>query len=202
MSPLVPALLSATLTVSGPALARDPDPQGAGVWPLEPRPEVVHGFDPPDTSFGAGHRGVDLAGAPGQGVRAALGGQVTFAGRLAGRGVVVVSHGPTRTTYEPVRATASVGDLVDAGGAIGVLEAGGLSHCAPRLCLHWGWLRGEVYLDPLELVGAGPVRLLPLSGLAPVPAEGSSLSPGLRPARVATPLELAGGLAVLGRRAG
>ena len=35
-------------------------------------------------------------------------------------------------------------------------------HCLPRACLHWGWLRGETYLDPLRLVGGGPVRLLPL----------------------------------------
>lgn len=47
-----------------------------------------------------------------------------------------------------------------------------LSHCFPRACLHWGWLRGETYLDPLELVGAGPVRLVPWQGLASGRASG------------------------------
>lgn len=137
----------------------DPDP--VGVWPLAPDPAVVTGFDPPAGPYGAGHRGVDLTGFVGQGVRSALPGRVTYAGRLAGRGVVVVSHGATRTTYEPVTAGGSVGDEVVAGARIGSLELAG-SHCFPRACLHWGWLRGETYLDPLGLVGAGPIRLLPL----------------------------------------
>lgn len=132
-----------------------------GVWPLRPTPEVVHGFDPPASEYGAGHRGVDLSGRVGAVVRTALAGTVTFAGRLAGRGVVVVSHGATRTTYEPVRAAVSVGDAVAAGDRIGHLELA-LSHCFPAACLHWGWLEGETYLDPLRLVGAGPIRLLPL----------------------------------------
>jgi hypothetical protein len=54
------------------------------------------------------------------------------------------------------------GDRVAAGDVIGALELLG-SHCFPTACLHWGWLRGETYLDPLRLVGdPGPVRLLPL----------------------------------------
>lgn len=161
---LVVALTSIALTLSstgpvpaGAAEADDP----VGVWPLQPEPEVVARFDPPDQPWGEGHRGVDLAGRVGQVVRSALPGRVVFAGRIAGRGVVAVGHGSTRTTYEPVAATVRVGDEVSAGGSIGTLELAG-SHCFPRACLHWGWLRGEVYLDPLRLVGAGPVRLLPL----------------------------------------
>jgi murein DD-endopeptidase MepM/ murein hydrolase activator NlpD len=141
-----------------------------GVWPLSPTPSVVHGFDPPSTAYGAGHRGVDLAGTVGEPVRAALGGTVTFAGSLAGRGVVVVDHGDTRTTYEPVSASVSVGDVVAAGAVIGALEAE-QSHCLPAACLHWGWIRNadDVYLDPLGLVGLGaPVRLLPLWRAAPL----------------------------------
>ena len=61
----------------------------------------------------------------------------------------------------------AVGDVVPAGAMIGRLQVFG-SHCFPRSCLHWGLIEGrEHYLDPLTLVGAGPVRLLPLDGALP-----------------------------------
>ena len=155
MAPLTALLLAAALAL--PTAPTDP----VGVWPLQPQPEVVRGFDPPESPYGTGHRGVDLLGSVGQPVLAALPGTVTYSGALAGRGVVVVDHGATRTTYEPVAATVSVGTPVAAGTQIGTLQLAG-SHCFPRACLHWGWIEGETYLDPLLLVGAGPVRLLPL----------------------------------------
>jgi murein DD-endopeptidase MepM/ murein hydrolase activator NlpD len=148
-----------------PPVAAATDP--VGVWPLVPRPDVVRGFDPPDDPWGAGHRGVDLLGRAGQPVRSALAGRVSWSGVLAGRGVVVVDHGTTRTTYEPLDARLRVGTGVAAGDRIGRLAAVG-SHCLPRACLHWGWIQGETYLDPLRLVGvAGPVRLLPLGPAGP-----------------------------------
>jgi murein DD-endopeptidase MepM/ murein hydrolase activator NlpD len=160
---VVAVLMVAALSLARPAGAQGSpvDPVPVGVWPLQPRPEVVRAFDPPATVFGPGHRGVDLAGAPGRPVRAALAGRVTFAGPLAGRGVVVVDHGATRTTYEPVAAEVRVGQVVARGQPLGTLEVAG-SHCLPAACLHWGWLRGDTYLDPLLLVGGGPIRLLPL----------------------------------------
>jgi murein DD-endopeptidase MepM/ murein hydrolase activator NlpD len=156
--------------LGGPAAAYD---EPVGVWPLDPRPEVVAGFDPPSDPWDSGHRGVDLAGRVGQPVRAALSGTVTWAGPIAGKGVVTVSHGATRTTYEPVAATVSVGDRVRAGGRIGVLVVP-FSHCFPAACLHWGLLRGETYLDPLSLVGGGPVRLLPLWRAEPADGWGTA----------------------------
>lgn len=140
----------------------------SAAWPLSPRPEVVAGFDPPDQVWSAGHRGVDLLGTPGAAVHTALAGTVRFAGTIAGRGVLVVDHGGRRTTYEPVRSSVPVGADVAAGDQIGTLQAGP-SHCAPRSCLHWGLIAGDRYLDPLTLVGAGPIRLLPL--LTPVGAR-------------------------------
>lgn len=150
LAPTAPAAASAT-------------PSTQGVWPLQPQPAVVAGFDPPDSPYGAGHRGVDLAGHVGQVVHAALGGTIVFAGMLAGRGVVVVDHGATRTTYEPVAPTVRLGQPVARGAPIGRLTLVG-SHCFPSACLHWGLIRNadDVYLDPLSLVGAEPVRLLPL----------------------------------------
>lgn len=164
---LILALLTLLVALAGaPASAQVPPlgpvPAGSAVWPLDPPPTVVAGFDPPTSPWGAGHRGVDLLGLPGQSVRAALGGTISFAGAIAGRGVVVVDHGTTRTTYEPVDPVVVVGDTIAGGAVIGTLQTG-LSHCFPRTCLHWGLLLGELYLDPLALIGWAPVRLLPLA---------------------------------------
>lgn len=169
-APVPPLPLPAAVLEQSPA---------EGVWPLDPQPAVVEGFAPPLSPYGAGHRGVDLAGRAGQVVRAAIGGRVTFAGSLAGRGVVVVAHGATRTTYEPVRASVAAGDVVTAGDRLGTLQSFA-SHCAPAACLHWGLIEGETYLDPLTLVGAGPVRLLPLVGLPSTGGMGSGLPPAAR----------------------
>lgn len=173
-------LLLLLVGVVPPARADDaapPDLVGQGVWPLRPEPEVVASFRPPSAPWGPGHRGVDLAGSVAQPVGSALPGRVAYAGRLAGRGVVTVDHGETRTTYQPVRALVAVGDVVAAGGRIGTLELDG-SHCFPRACLHWGWIRQETYLDPLLLVGGGPVRLLPLWSDSPL-ARATRTSPSL-----------------------
>ena len=59
------------------------------MWPLDPRPEVVSGFDPPASPWLAGHRGVDLLGAVGQPVRASLAGTVVFAGNAGAYGKAV-----------------------------------------------------------------------------------------------------------------
>ena len=181
LAPLLVALLVALLVVPSPAPAGAAEEVPVGTWPLRPEPAVVHLFAPPPTPYAAGHRGVDLAASPGQQVRAALPGTVTFAGSIAGRGVVVVDHGGTRTTYEPVDATVGVGTQVRGGAPVGRVRPGPASHCFPATCLHWGWIAGETYLDPLLLVGAGPVRLLPLlagaSGPAGAPAPERAAGP-------------------------
>lgn len=149
----VGCVLVSALGPFSPAAAAD----GWG-WPLEP-PQVVNEFDPPDDPYGSGHRGVDLAGSAGQVVVAPSSGAVTFAGAIAGRGVVVVDHGSVRSTFEPVVAEVVVGATVGAGDQLGTLQAFG-HHCGLP-CLHWGAIEGDTYLDPLDFVGAGPSRLLP-----------------------------------------
>src|SRR6201995_5288934 len=73
-------------------------------WPLRPRPAVLRVFDAPSPNWNRGHRGVDLAGTPGQPVYAADSGTVVFAGELAGRTLVSIAHpGGLRTTYAPGR---------------------------------------------------------------------------------------------------
>ncbi|WP_437033075.1 murein hydrolase activator EnvC family protein [Streptomyces sp. enrichment culture] len=146
-------------------------------WPVGVRPRVLRGWEPPATAYGRGHRGVDLGAPPGTPVRAVAAGRVSFAGRVAGKGVVSVELAdtgdpPLRTTYEPVRVSVTKGDLVGAGTVLGTVEPTG-SHCAAAPCLHWGLLRGDTYLDPLTLLPPwllhrGPSRLLPVLDV-PVP---------------------------------
>ncbi|WP_024498406.1 MULTISPECIES: M23 family metallopeptidase [Gordonia] len=134
--------------------------------PLSPRPTVVTGFDAPEKRWQRGHRGVDLAAAPGVPVAAAGAGRVRFAGRVAGRPVVSVQHPDgVITTYEPVEAAVDEGDHVSRGELIGTLVAGHPG-CPVAACLHWGARRGvgrdAEYLNPLGLLGAVRVRLKPL----------------------------------------
>lgn len=147
-----------------------PADRGGWRWPLD-RPRVLRGFDPPASPWGAGHRGIDLAAPPGRHVRAAGPGRIGYAGRLAGRGVVTVVHGPLRTTYVPVRPAVRRGQRVGAGARIGVVEDSG-PHCGMAGCLHWGLLRGERYLDPRSLLTGGRVRLLPVWGVPGGPGGG------------------------------
>ena len=71
------------------------------------------------------HRGVDLAAPPGTAVRAACGGTVVHAGRVAGRGVVSVRCGGRRVSHLPLRAiVVRAGTRLRAGAPIGTLAAG------------------------------------------------------------------------------
>lgn len=143
-----------------------PSPAGAVKqwdWPMNPA-QLSSGFDRPAQNWLPGHRGVDLVGQSDDKVLAAGNGVITFAGLVAGKGVVVIKHGKLRTTYEPVTASVIVGSRVRVGDVIGTLSPGE-SHCATQStasCLHWGLLRGEKYLNPLSLVQKR-VRLLPKS---------------------------------------
>ncbi|MGW0733468.1 murein hydrolase activator EnvC family protein [Streptomyces sp. NPDC002851] len=134
---------------------------------------MVRGWDPPDSPYGPGHRGVDLAAPPGAVVRAPAAGRISFAGRVAGRGVLAIDltgtgEPPLRTTLEPVRPLVADGDEVRAGAPVARLESGQW-HCEDS-CLHWGLRRGDRYLNPLTLLPPerlrrGPSRLLPVFGV-------------------------------------
>ncbi|MEU5596094.1 peptidoglycan DD-metalloendopeptidase family protein [Streptomyces sp. NPDC020298] len=182
-------LLAAALTVTvltplawadapappAPRAPQAPVPAVGRAWPVGTRPVVVRGWEPPATVYGRGHRGVDLAAGAAVPVRAVAAGRVSFAGRVAGRGVVSVELAGTdlRTTYEPVTPSVNKGDEVAAGEVVGSTEKATGGHCAGG-CLHWGLLRGDTYLDPLSLLPPwllrrGPSRLLPVLGV-PLPA--------------------------------
>jgi murein DD-endopeptidase MepM/ murein hydrolase activator NlpD len=153
---------SAMTAGSGAEVPEATAPRGRWTWPLLPRPPVLARFDPPDVRWGSGHRGVDLGATVGQEVLAPTAGVVTFRGVVVDRGVLVIeTAGGLRTTFEPVDSSLPVGTAVAQGEAVGTVAATA-GHCAPVTCLHWGVLRDETYLDPLALVGAVRVILLPL----------------------------------------
>jgi murein DD-endopeptidase MepM/ murein hydrolase activator NlpD len=166
------ALVTATFAASAPAVpavARGaPVPQARLSWPLSPVPVVTRYFDAPETPYGTGHRGVDLAAVPGQDVLAADAGVVVFAGAVGGRGVVSVDHdGGLRTTYEPLTPVVAAGDQVYRGQVLGKVVPGHPG-CPVAACLHWGVRRGlgfTEYVDPLALTGEpGEFRLKPWGG--------------------------------------
>ncbi|MFD9003135.1 peptidoglycan DD-metalloendopeptidase family protein [Streptomyces sp. NPDC059582] len=168
--------LSPTAHAGDPLPPADPVPTVARAWPVGSRPMVLRGWEPPATVYGPGHRGVDLAASPGTPVRAVASGRVSFAGRVAGRGVVSVEltgtgDPPLRTTYEPVRPSVHQGDALEPGDPVGTVEPTG-GHC-PAPCVHWGLVRATTYLNPLtllppRLLHPAPSRLLPVLGV-PVP---------------------------------
>lgn len=165
--PAVRAVAGAPSAAEGSWPAGAPDPR-AGVFRRPVPGPPVRLFDPPPQPWLAGHRGVDLAAPAGTQVRSAGAGVVLFAGLVAGRPVVTVGHADgLRTTYEPVRPAVPPGARVAAGAPLGLLLAGHPG-CPSAACLHWGLRRGRDYLDPLALLGLGPVRLLPVGGASQV----------------------------------
>lgn len=154
------ALLALLLT-SSPSHADD------GLVLEKPVPGTVEkGFSAGPHPWSPGHRGVDLSASRGEKVLAAAAGVVHFAGSVAGRASVSIDHGNgLRTTYTPVRATVSEGDVVAAGDTIGRVTGG---HCAVG-CLHWGLTDGTKYFDPLSYLAVREVRLLPTGATVVAP---------------------------------
>lgn len=119
---------------------------------------------PEDDPFAAGHRGIDIAAAPGTPVRASAAGVVTFAGSVAGNRTVTVDHGDgIRTTYSFLGAVAvTSGRSVTLGEVVGTVGTGHASAGLPPH-VHLAARRADVYFDPIRLyVGDSAADLLAL----------------------------------------
>jgi len=148
---------------SGVTAAAQTARAGAQLHPPLPAPlAVLRPFTPPLHPWAAGNRGVDLAAHAGEKVSAATAGLVSYAGLLAGRGVISIRDGSLRTTYEPVDPVVHSGDSVVAGQLIGYVSLAADACGPPGTCLHWGVLESDVYVDPMGLLRAPRVRLLPI----------------------------------------
>jgi murein DD-endopeptidase MepM/ murein hydrolase activator NlpD len=155
---LLPLALAAAGTgpPTAPAGSIDPVRPGPVTYELPVSGVVTDPFRPPTTPYGPGNRGLEHATEPGDPVRAAAAGRVTFAGAVAGTLHVTVLHADrARTTYSGLAAvTVDAGDVVGSGQELGTSGA----------ALLWTLRLGEAYLDPavaLAASGAGGVRLVP-----------------------------------------
>lgn len=162
----VATVVAVGLVLAGGDLARAAGPDRAGppgaVRPV-PGP-VVAPFAPPENPYGAGSRGVDLAAAPGDEVRAALDGTVAFAGQVAGQGWVTLDHaGGLQTTYGVLDVGVEQGQAVAAGDMLGTIAPG-------RDHLDWGAKLGGEYLDPLTLLARRRAHLVHPDTLRAAPA--------------------------------
>lgn len=85
---------------------------------------------------------------------------VHFSGSIAGMTSVSIMHADgIRTTYQPITTELRKGDHVAAGDVIGHLSP---NPKHPEPGLHWGALRGQDYLNPLDLLQRRPIVLKPV----------------------------------------
>ena len=148
------------------ALALPVAARAAGSWAWPVTGPVIRAFDPPDTPFSSGHRGIDIAAPVGTPVRAAAAGTVTFAGPVGGRLFVTVDHGGgLESTYSFLDAvTVRRGEVVAQGQVVARSGTGHAGDVVPNL--HFGVRLLDVYVDPLTYLG--PVEVWRFIRLAPL----------------------------------
>jgi murein DD-endopeptidase MepM/ murein hydrolase activator NlpD len=158
--------LAIAMSFPGPARA-----VGDWTWPVTGA--VLRGFDPPDSLFGSGHRGIDIAAAVGTAVRAPAAGVVTFAGPVGGRLFLTLGHGAgLESTYSFLTSIAvRRGAIVARGQVIATSGSGHAGETVPHL--HFGVKLDDAYVDPLDHLGPVDVwrfiRLAPLEGAEAAP---------------------------------
>lgn len=144
--------------VAAPVVERRTEP-APWVWPTGSR-TVSRPWESPANDYAAGHRGIDVRAPVGTAAVAVADGTVTFAGPVAGRGVVTIDHGDgLRSTLDSVTPTVTTGDRVHQGDAVGRVTVG---HCpASAPCLHLGARIDDRYVDPTPYLppAAWPVLL-------------------------------------------
>ncbi|MBA3363702.1 MAG: M23 family metallopeptidase [Actinobacteria bacterium] len=153
--------------VLAPSAAQPARAAGDWSWPVVG--PVTQGFDPPDTPFGSGHRGIDIAVALGSSARAPAAGVVTFAGPVGGRLFLTIDHGAgLESTYSWLDAViARRGDTVARGQVIG---RSGTGHSGAVVThLHFGVRLLDAYVDPLDHLG--PIEVWRFIRLAPLPSS-------------------------------
>jgi murein DD-endopeptidase MepM/ murein hydrolase activator NlpD len=151
---LIPSVIPSFAALAAVLGSPSTSPHDHLAWPVGGNRVILQAFEP-HSLYGPGHRGIDLAATSGSAIRAMADGTVTFAGMVAGRPVISISHERLGITssMEPVTALVRAGEPVSRGQIVGQLDIG--DHC-PTSCLHVGMRRGERYLNPLGLLRGFP----------------------------------------------
>lgn len=157
---IISVLLAWSLLSGAPASA-------AGEWTWPVVGPILRGFDPPDSPYGSGHRGIDLAASPGTIVVAPADGVVAFAGQVGGRLFLTIDHGGgLESTYSWVDSLdVRRGDAVTRGMPVARTGWGHTGSLVPHL--HMGVRLDDVYVDPLAYLA--PVSVSGFLRLAPLP---------------------------------
>ena len=141
--------------------------RASGTWTWPVVGPVVRGFDPPNSPYGSGHRGIDIGAPVGTPVHAPAPGVVTFAGSVAGRLYVTIDHGGGLLSTASFLSALMVrkGDLVAQGQVVALSGTGHAGDLSPDL--HFGVRLAGQYVDPLDYLGQ--VDVSDLIHLAPFP---------------------------------
>lgn len=137
----------------------------AWMWPVSG--PVIETFDPPDSPYGSGHRGIDIAAAVGVPVVSPAAGRVTFAGPVGGRLYVTIDHGGGVLSTSSFLASLAVrrNDTVERGQVLGTSGTGHAGTLTPHL--HFSVRLDTVYVDPLAYLPpldiSSFIRLAPLA---------------------------------------
>ena len=142
-----------------PVLAAD-----TWVWPVTG--PVVRAFDPPDSPYGTGHRGIDIAAPVGTVAVAPAAGVVSFAGPIGGNLFLTLDHGGGLTSTFSWVSSLLVrrGEVVGSGQPV-VRTRWAHPGNAVVPSLHLGVRLDGIYQDPLDYLG--PVDVSGLIRLAP-----------------------------------
>jgi murein DD-endopeptidase MepM/ murein hydrolase activator NlpD len=160
--------LTFLILVVGPGVLSSPPADPAWTWPVVG--PVTRDFDPPDSPYGSGHRGIDIGARDGTPVVAAAPGVVTFAGPVGGQLFVTIDHGAGLvSTYSWLSAVGvHKNDQVAQGQVVGRSGQGHPGSETPHL--HFGVKLNGAYVDPLDYLGpmaiSGFIRLAPTHAAA------------------------------------
>ncbi|MEX2276013.1 MAG: M23 family metallopeptidase [Actinomycetota bacterium] len=169
LSPIASGVATILIVAVSVLGARPADASVPGDWTWPVVGAVIRPFDAPDSPFGSGHRGIDVAAAPGTALVAPSPGTVKFSGLIAGQLFISVSHGGGwESTASWVGATSvRVGDVVFEGQPLGVTGIGHPGATIPHV--HLGVKHAGAYVDPLTVFGR--LSLEGLVHLAPITQE-------------------------------